>query len=164
MHVRNNECLWLQRARQHILMTGFLTRVYYRLIDLHMHFVWGTFQRLPLVCSSSAGKIKKPLCAGKQNTGLKMREKLIVRFLSSGLAHEQKHTDTSHCCWQPVQVHSLLSWSWQKQRERNAGGNAEMLAMLKPTLSNFSYLPGHLLCTNETVISHFSAFKRELFL
>lgn len=50
------------------------------------------------------------------------------------------------------------------ERERNAGGNAEMLAMLKPTLSNFSYLPGHLLCTNETVISHFSAFKRETFL
>lgn len=51
-----------------------------------------------------------------------------------------------------------------RERERNAGGNAEMLAMLKPTLSNFSYLPGHLLCTNETVISHFSAFKRETFL
>lgn len=113
---------------------------------------------MPIICS----KNKKAIVCGKQNTGLKMREELIVRFLSSGLAQEQKHTDTSHCCWQPVQVHSLLSWSWQ--RERNAGGNAEMLAMLKPTLSNLSYLPGNLLCTNETVISHFSAFKRETFL
>ncbi len=65
-----------------------------------------------IICS----KNKKAIVCGKQNTGLKMREELIVRFLSSGLAHEQKHTDTSHCCWQPVQVHSLLSWSWQKER------------------------------------------------
>ncbi len=66
-----------------------------------------------IICS----KNKKAIVCGKQNTGLKMREELIVRFLSSGLAHEQKHTDTSHCCWQPVQVHSLLSWSWQKREE-----------------------------------------------
>lgn len=48
---------------------------------------------MPIICS----KNKKAIVCGKQNTGLKMREELIVRFLSSGLAHEQKHTDTSHC-------------------------------------------------------------------
>lgn len=135
------------------LWQGFSQELIIALLIKHMHF-----QRLPIICL----KNKKAIVCGKQNTGFKMREELIVRSLSSGLALEQKHTDTSHCCWQPVQVHSLLSWSWQ--RERNAGGNAEMLAMLKPTLSNLSYLPGHLLSTNETMISHFSAFKRETFL
>lgn len=74
------------KEQDNILTTGLLTRVYYCLIDLHMHFVQEDF--------SAAGD-DMPAESGEREEGralckcLKMIE-LIVRFHSSCLAHGQK--------------------------------------------------------------------------